>query len=501
MNRKIKVLLNFSSGLLKQVIVILCGFILPRYILLSYGSAITGLISSITHFLGFISLLDMGVGPVVQASLYKPLSQKNTTEISKILKASDVFFKRIALFFIIYIVILSVIYPCFINKEFDAFFTISILLIISVSTFAEYFFGITYKLLLTADQKSYVISALQLCTVVLNTIVSIILILNGFSIRVVKLGSAVLFVLRPLIQMLYVKKHYKIEKIDKKQKASLPQKWDSFAQHLATVVLENVDVVVLSITSNLINVAIYNVYYSVAFNVKNLIISSVTGLESLFGDMIAKNETLKLTKTFNLIEFVIHFVVMLIFTTAAILIVPFVRVYTRGISDANYTMPLFGFILVMAYAGQCLRLPYLRLVNGAGMFKETRIGALVAMFLNIIITVCAVKPFGLVGVATGTFIAMLFHTVYFVMFLRNHIINRSVLHFILHLVVDILVFCTSYFITKDFILEKLTYSSWICLGIKVFLCVFVCDTVLNFIVYYKQIFKFIDLKIHRRTLF
>ena len=93
MNRKVKTLLNMFTGLMKQFIVLICSFILPRYMLVYYGSEVTGLVSSITHFLGFIALLEMGVGPVIQANLYKPLAEKNNEQISKILKSSDRFFR------------------------------------------------------------------------------------------------------------------------------------------------------------------------------------------------------------------------------------------------------------------------------------------------------------------------------------------------------------------------------------------------------------------------
>ena len=77
MSRKKKLLLNTGAGILKQLVTVICGFILPRYMLLYYGSSVNGLISSIGNFLSFISLLDMGVGAVIQANLYKPLADKN----------------------------------------------------------------------------------------------------------------------------------------------------------------------------------------------------------------------------------------------------------------------------------------------------------------------------------------------------------------------------------------------------------------------------------------
>ena len=173
MSRKKKLLLNTGTGILKQIITMICGFILPRFFLLYYGSAVNGLVSSITNFLGFIAFLDMGVGAVVQANLYKPLADKDNDQISRIVKSSERFFQRLAYIFIAYIIVLCVIFPTMV--DFGAWYTISLLLIISVSTLAQYLFGMTYQLLLNADQKSYVQLTMQIGSIVLNTVFAVIL--------------------------------------------------------------------------------------------------------------------------------------------------------------------------------------------------------------------------------------------------------------------------------------------------------------------------------------
>ena len=96
MSRKKKLILNTFTGILKQAVTVICGFILPRYMLLYYGSSINGLVSSITNFLGFISLLDMGVGAVIQANLYKPLADKDSARIRELVLSSERFFRKLA---------------------------------------------------------------------------------------------------------------------------------------------------------------------------------------------------------------------------------------------------------------------------------------------------------------------------------------------------------------------------------------------------------------------
>lgn len=467
MNRRTKLFLNSGIGLLKQLILTVCGFILPRYILVSYGSAVNGLISSMTSFLGFISLLEMGIGPVIQANLYKPLADKDHEQISKIVLSSERFFRRIGYIFIAYIAVLAVLFPTTLNTEFEAPFTISLMLIISISTFAQYFFGATNQLLLNADQKGYIQMLLQIVTVVLNTVICVILMELGCSVHIVKLASALVFVIRPFGQMVYVKKHYAINRKIKLVGEPIKQKWNGFSQHLAYVVGGHVPTFLLTAFSSMENLSVYSVYHLVTNGVGQIVLTAATGLESFFGNILAKNEKEELLKTFSVLETVVHVGVTVLFTITAILIVPFVRVYTLGVTDADYLQPVFAVILVLAYAMQCLRIPYFRIIKAAGHFKQTQNGAFISVLLNVIVSVVLVFVMGLPGVAIGTLVAMLYHTCYFVWYLRKNILCRSAWYFIQYLLLDAVIFVAAWFATAGMHMSSETYGSWVILAIKV----------------------------------
>lgn len=81
-----------------------------------------------------------------------------------------------------------------------------------VKYFLTVFFGITYSILIQADQRNYIPNILQIFTLIINTIISIILINLKFEIHIVKLASAIIYVIRPIILNIYVKKKYKISK-------------------------------------------------------------------------------------------------------------------------------------------------------------------------------------------------------------------------------------------------------------------------------------------------
>lgn len=467
MSRKKKLLLNTLMGMLRQLTVVICGFILPRYMLLYFGSSLNGLVSSISHFLNFITFLEMGVGAVVQSNLYAPLANGCSTKISEIFLASERFFRRIAFVFIAYIIVLLFAFPNLICNDYSGFFTASLIIIISISLFAQYYFGISYQLLLNADQKSYIQNAVGIITVILNTILCIVLMKKGKSIHVVKLVSALVYLVQPFILASYVKKNYRIERKVKIVGEPIKQKWNGFAQHLASIVCNNVDVVVLTLFSTLTNVSIYSVYYSVTNGVTQIILTGAMGLESLFGNMLARGEKDKLLVTFEAAEWTIHFCVTVLYTIMAVLIVPFVRVYTVGITDANYIVPGFGIMLAMAYGCMCIRIPYFRLIKAAGHYKQTEKGAFISVFINIVLSVVLVFPFGLTGIAFGTLAALLYHTCYFVNYLRKNIICRRMKHFARYMVLDVLTGCIVFILTSRIEIVDLTYYAWFVMAIKV----------------------------------
>ena len=116
---KKRLLFNTSTSLLMQVVAVICGFVLPRLILERYGSETNGLIQSISQFLGMISLLEMGVGQVIQSSLYKPLAQGDTDRISTIIKSGSQYFRKIAYALMIYIAVLVLLFPYITDNSYE----------------------------------------------------------------------------------------------------------------------------------------------------------------------------------------------------------------------------------------------------------------------------------------------------------------------------------------------------------------------------------------------
>lgn len=486
--RQKKAVYNILTSLTLQIIVLISGFITRKLIIQSFGSNVNGLVTSITQFLSYITLLESGIGPVIKAVLYKPIAKKNLKQIENILFASEKFFKNIAKIFIIYLLCLGIFYPLIVRNEFNYLYTMSLIIIISISTFAEYYFGMTYKLYLQAKQNSWIISLIQIFVYLINTIIIFVLIKLNFSIHLVKLLSGFIFVLRPIIQNLYVKKNYNItfQNVDKNYK--FKQKWDGLAQHIANIIHANTDVTILTLTSNLIEVSIYSVYSVVTNGLKLIVQSFNEAMEAIFGNMIANEETKNLQQKFGLYEIFYFSIISIIYGCSIILITPFVKVYTLGIQDANYSNYIFGYLIVIAELCWAIRQPYNNLIKSAGHFKQTQVGAWIEAASNVVISLILVYKFGLVGVAIGTLVAMFIRMVEFIYHTNKYILNRKIsinIKKIVLLIVEVILIVFS-----ARFLPLLTYSgyiNWFLNALMIFIVALTITLIFKMIFYKKEL--------------
>lgn len=441
MKRTQKLKVNTVTSVINRIVRIISGLILPRLILQYFGSETNGLVASINQFLSIITFLDMGVGSVVQSALYKPLAKNDSLQVSKVLKAANNYFRKIAYFLIIYVIALILFYPFLIDSTYDYIATGFLIFALSVSLFGQYYFGIVNELLLNGDQKAYIQYGTEIVVIILNLILGIILITQGASIQIVQLGSGIIFLLRPFFLKKYVSKNYVINKNVDISEDPLPQKWSGMAQHVAYTIQSSIGTLVLTIFSSLESVSVYSVYLIVVNGISILASSMMSGISSFFGNLLATNEIDALNSYFNKIEWIIHNIVIYMYGMTAVLITSFVLLYTSGIKDnVNYNVPLFALVLVLSKAVFSLRSPYQTMVFSAGHFKETEKSSIIEVLVNGVISVLLVNRMGIVGVVFGGLVSVVYRMIYLTYYLSRNIVHRPIKRFFKQFIVDIIIF-------------------------------------------------------------
>ncbi len=488
MNRGKRAVYNSVASIASQIITMVCGFILPRLILSYFGSSYNGITASVTQFLSISSLLFAGIGGATKASFYKSLAKNDTKQISATVKATEIFMRKIAMIFVAIVIAFSVGYPYLVQNEFDWLFSSSLVLIISISTFVQYYFGITYQLLFQADQRQYVYTLLGGATIVLNTIIAVVLMKLGIGIHGVKLGSTAAYCITPLVLNVMGKKQYHIDKNVEPDFSSISQRWDAFFHQVAWFIHTNTDIAILTICTNTKEISVYSIYYLIAEGIKNVMRSLIVGVEAAFGNIMANHEEETLKEDVMHYETMLHVFSSIIFVAAYVLITPFVQVYTMGVTDVNYIRYTFGHLAIIGEMLYILRSPYEALINAAGHFKQTKKYAFIEVFINLTISIALAKKYGIIGVVIGTVVAISIRNICYGMYVSRNLIHRNCWVLLKRFLVTglsmVLIIICSQCIHEP---EKISYINWVIYAIEITITAIIITTVVNYL-FFKRAF-------------
>lgn len=490
-----RTVLNISFSLCYQVVSVVCGVLIPNLMIRKFGSELYGASTSILQFLSYITLIEGGVGGVARAALYKPLAEHNDELVSDIIREIKGFYKVIAYIFIAYVLFLACTFSKISRIEsLDWVSTFALVLIMSMSTLAQYYFGVSYTVLIIADQRNYVSDFISILNMILNTVLIVVLVYSDCSFLMVKLVSSMVFVLRPVLLGIYVRHNYSLDKSKKSKAKHLKQKWIGLGQHIAYFLYSNTDVVVLTLFSNLRIVAVYAVYSLVCTSMQSLILSFCSGMEANFGFFLAKGERTKLLKVFENYETLVSIIATILLSVTVVMILPFIGLYTAGVNDVNYIEPFFSILMVSVVFVTCIREPYNSVVVAAGAFLQTQAAAYGEAVLNIVVSIVLVGHFGLVGVAIGTLVAVVYRTVYHVVFLSKNILIRPAKLFVKRQIVNVCAFLVVWFlgdkVVSLFLIEN--YFKWILCSVIVTAIAVVCVMLINLMFYPRMFGDFRD---------
>lgn len=460
MNRKLT-LRNMAFTVALQVVTIISGFILPRIILSYFGSEVNGLVASISQFLNYIQLIEGGLTGVIMAALYKALAANDEEKVSAIIVAANNFFRKVGMIFVLYAATVAVIYPFISNASFSYPYVVSLAMILAINTFVQYFFSISYRILITANRHGYIVSLIQIIFIIINLLLVIASVKICPNIHLLKAVSTVAFLVQPIAFGMYVKKHFKINSKSKPDNQAINQRWDGFGQNLAFFIHTNTDMVILTIFTNLSIVSVYSVYALITNAVKNLIVAVSGAIQPSFGNVLASNDRKRINEVYDIYEFGISLLTSFVFSCCLVLIVPFVAIYTKGVKDANYYQPLFALFIVIAEGVYCLRDPYVAVAYVAGRFRETSIYAYLEAVINIGISLCLVRSLGMVGVAVGTTVAMLYRMVAHIIYAKKHVINRPISKSISSIMMFVFCMGGTFLVSRTFKYEISSYVEWI----------------------------------------
>lgn len=212
----------------------------------------------------------------------------------------------------------------------------------------------------------------------------------------------------------------------------------------------------------------------------------------------AKGEKEHLKKRFLEIEWLIMAGSSAVFSVTAVMLTPFVMLYTKKIDDVDYNRYFFGIIMISVHMLSVVRIPFQQVVEAAGHFKQTRTGAILEVVFNIMFSLLFAYYFGIVGVLLGTAVAAIIRTTQFGVYACKKIINVSIWHMLKNYVVyfglSALMIIAGRFLISDLMNS---YLQWIYTAFIVFLGAIVIIVIFSLLFNYRQ-FEGLVLQAYKR---
>ena len=395
-----KSVLNIVTGILGQVITIAIGILLPRLFITSYGSETNGFLSSINTLVSYLALLEAGVGTATVQALYGPIGRSDRGKINGILSATNRFYKRTGLAYGIIIVCLAIGYPLIVPSELSFLLQSAIILLVGAGGVLGYLFQAKFRLLLQAEGKQYIITNITTTIHVCTSVGKLVCISLGLSVIWLQILQFVLVIVQIVCYYAYVYKHYgwidlKVEPDEK----AISQKKNVLVHQISEMIFNHIDVVLLTlIVRDLRIVSVYPEKHRSVFDVY---------------------ETFYMALSFSL------------YTVTYMFLHPFMRLYTSGVKDVDYMLPLLPLLFVAYKLLICGRAACGGLSSYAGHFKQTQMHSIIETSINLVVSTGAVILFeqlwglGIYGVLVGTIAALLFRANIMIIYANKHILYRS----------------------------------------------------------------------------
>ena len=416
---------NILVGFVSEAIIIALGIIVPRLFLTSFGSEYNGLLNTVGQAFAYLVLLEAGVGGASIQALYAAISKGDKNDISSIVVATDYYYKKTGIFYAISVVILAICFPLFVESTIPSLTIIGLILLAGVPGVIRYIFQGKYTVLLVAEGKNYIVSTFNTLTHVVVVISKIVLLLAGCSIIAFQVYTMLFSLLSVLLIYIYMKKNYKwIDYSAKPNFQAMEQKNAVLVGQISDLAFRNSSTLILAFFCDLKVASVYAIFNMLFSMVRTALDTIGKGVAHIMGQTYNTDKELYL-KYHDTYETYRMSLIFCLYAVALIFIIPFMRLYTEGVTDINYLDYNVAVLFVVTSLLSAARACESDLINYAQHFRKTQWRCVTEAVINIIAAMILTPIWGIYGVMIATIIALVYRANDMIIYANQVILNRS----------------------------------------------------------------------------
>lgn len=413
MTRTESTIRNFKVAIIGQFFCVLVSFA-SRYIFLRFlNEEYLGLNGLFTNILSIFSLVELGVGPAINFSLYKPLAMHDTEQIKSLMRIYKKAYILIGSVIAVLGLLFTPFYPSMLDRVPDVPNLTVIYWLFIANTSISYFFSYKRSLII-CDEKRYIATIYRYTFYfILNVVQIIILILTGnyilyLILQVICTFSENVGISIKADKMYPFLRDRNVKPVKKELITDIKNNVGAMVFHkIGGMVVMSTDNLILSKFVGLTAVGLYSNYYLITDALNKIISQVFVATTASVGNLNVSttNEDRKRLKTaFDNLFFINFWIYGFCSCCLWVLFNPFISLWLgERLTFDRFTV----LIIVINFYLTGMRKTALTFREATGAFYYDRYKPLVESCINIIASIFFVRKMGTAGVFLGTIISTL----------------------------------------------------------------------------------------------
>lgn len=404
--------MNIKVGMLFYVLSIFLAFFSRKVFLDCLGAEFIGLTSMLTNIMSFLSVAELGIGTSIVYFLYKPLQEDNHEKVNEIMSMLAFLYRCIGGIIIVGGLLISAFFPWWLSNFSKGLFLVYFTFFSCLaSSAAGYIFN--YKqLLVSANQKQYLVNAYFQTIGIVQSLVQILL---AYYYRNLYLWVLVglIFTIIGIITFNYrIRQLYPWLKINlktghqnlKKYPEVLRKTKQIFVQKIKDFILYRSDEILVAIYGSLVQVAFFGNYTIITSKLNFLVNILSDGMNAGVGNLVAEGNDKNTMKVFWELTAVRFMIVGIVIYGLLLFIQPFIVCWfgpQYRLSDLIVYLLIFNIFIFLSRGVVEI------FISAHGLFSDVW-AAWTELALNLIITISLAPFYGIVGILLGKILSVFF---------------------------------------------------------------------------------------------
>lgn len=475
-----RLITNMASYAVLQIVNMLVGLFLPRLYLAVYGSEVNGIISTANSFISYFSYLEAGIGLTLIHSLFKPLAENNVEQTNGILSYSQKQYRHISGIYFVLVVALSLLFPLVSPSDvLSRWEFASLVFVIGAYGALDFFTMAKYRVLLTADRKEYVVSNAFIIAQLLRFCFVWLLLQFNISVVLVKIVPILTLLVRSMILRIYIKRNYSDVDYTAPPTHDLSvtnDRWDALLLQISINTSVSLPTIIISQVLGFKEANVYAVYSMIASAMISIVSALSSGVAPKMGQNLSRGEDVR--ESYRIYDFAVSLIISIVFSTMAVMTIPFVKLYTNVVDDVNYIYPLYAVLISIWAALYSCRIPMTAIINAAGIYRENRASNIVNLALQVVAGIVGALFWGISGVLIVMILASIQRNIWFAFVNSKCLLHNGVKSTTIYQCAVILLIAANGWFAKRIMIEvEFTVLLWVAIAIVVFTAeVLICST-------------------------